>query len=173
MILGMTNPTVKTWLATGAFSLAGVASLLFLAPVSMYLLPHVIFYAVLVLNTFFSVRFFSGIAPENRSQMQIDTVLVILYFLLAASLGRPIAFTFLALCLFIAASSKYPLLLLVIPQTDVLKRKILIDLLGTGACAAWLGATLLGYPYEAAWAMAILFSLANVYLLAIKPMYRL
>jgi hypothetical protein len=173
MIPGMNDPIVKTWLATIAFSLAGVASLLFLTPVSAVLLPQVIFYGVLVLNTFFSVRFFSRIAPENLSQIEIDTVLVVLYFALAASLGRPVSFAFFALCLFIAASSKYPLLLLVIPQTDILKRKILIDLLGTATCAAILGATILGYALEAAWAAAILFTLANVYLLAIKPMYRL
>lgn len=173
MIAYMVNGTVKTMLATAAFSLAGIASLALVAPASSVLLPHIIFYAVLVLNTFFSIRFFSRIAPENLSQIEIDTVLVILYFALASSLGRPILFAFFALCLFIAASSKYPLLLLVIPQTDVLKRKILIDLLGTATCAGILGATLLGYAFEAAWTSAILFSLANVYLLAIKPMYHL
>src|SRR3989344_3392645 len=164
MIRDMGNPIVKTWTATIAFSLAGLISVLFYASVSPVLLPHVIFYAVLVVNTFFSVRFFSRIAPENKSQFAIDTVLVILYLALAFSMGYPFTFAFFALCLFIAASSKYPLLLLVIPQTNVLKRKILIDLLGTGTCAAILGATILGYPYEAAWTMAILFTLANVYL---------
>jgi len=169
----MGNPIVKAWTATAAFSLAGVASLFMFAQVSQYLLPHLVFYIVLVLNTFFSVRFFSRIAPENRSQLEIDAVLVILYFALALSMGRPVAFAFFALCLFIAASSKYPLLLLVIPQTNVLKRKILIDLLGTAVCAAILGATLLGYAFAAAWVLAILFMFANVYLLFIRPMYRL
>ena len=173
MIRDMGNPTVKTWTATIAFSLAGLISVLFYASVSPVLLPHVIFYAVLVVNTFFSVRFFSHIAPENKSQFAIDTVLVILYLALASSMGYPFTFAFFALCLFIAASSKYPLLLLVISQTNVLKRKILIDLMGTAACAAVLGATVAGYPLEAAWAAAIGFTLGNVYFLLINPMYRL
>lgn len=169
----MSNPSLKTWAATIAFSLAGLLSLLFYALISSVLLPHVIFYVVLVINTFFSVRFFSRIAPENKSQLAIDTVLVLLYIALAFSLGRPITFAFFALCLFIAASTKYPLLLLVIPQTDVLKRKILIDLMGTATCAAILGLTLLGFALEAAWIFAVSFTLANIYLLLIRPMYRL
>lgn len=169
----MGNPTIKAWVATLAFSLAGITSLFFAAPISSYLLPHGIFYAVLVINTFLSIRFFSALAPENHSQMAIDIVLVLLYLALAFSIGRPLTFAFFALCLFIAASSKYPLLLLVILQTDVLKRKILIDLMGTAACAAILAATILGYAFEAAWAAAIGFTFANVYLLRVKPMYRL
>ncbi len=173
MIRSMGNPTVKTWTATIAFSLAGIIAILFYALVSPVLLPHVIFYAVLVVNTFFSIRFFSRIAPENKSQFAIDTVLVLLYLALAFSMGNPFTFAFFALCLFIAASTKSPLLLLVIPQTNVLKRKILIDLMGTAACAAILGASIIGYPLEAAGAAAIGFTLANVYLLLINPMYRL
>ncbi len=167
------NPTTKTWVATAVFSLAGLVSLFVYAPISSYLVPHTIFYAVLVINTFFSIRFFSRIAPEDRSQVAIDTALVLLYLALAFSLGRAIPFAFFALCLFIAASTKYPLLLLVIPQTNVLKRKILIDLMGTAACAVVLGGTILGYAFGSAWAAAISFTLANVYFLLIRPMYRL
>jgi len=173
MMRDMKDPTTKAWLATGAFALAGAVSFFVVAPISPYLLPHLIFYAVLVVNTFFSIRFFPRIAPENASQVAIDAVLVFLYLALAASIGRPVQFAFFALCLFIAASTKYPLLLLVIPQTNVLKRKILIDLMGTAACAVVLGATILGYAFGAAWAAAIGFTLANVYLLLIRPMYRL
>ncbi len=169
----MGNPTVKAWVATGVFLLAGLLSLFFFTSVSPYLFPHTIFYAVLVVNTFFSIKFFSRIAPENASQIAIDGVLILLYFALAFSLGQPILFAFFALCLFIAASTKYPLLLLVIPQTDVLKRKILIDLMGTAVCAAVLGATIIGYSFEGAWAFALIFALANIHFLLIRPMYRL
>lgn len=169
----MRNPTTKALVATGVFSLAGVISLFMYAPTPSYLLPHLIFYGVLVINTFFSIRFFSRIAPENTSQIAIDTILVSLYLALAFSMGRPTQFAFFALCLFIAASTKYPLLLLVISQTNVLKRKILIDLMGTATCAAVLGATVIGYSFEAAWAAAVAFTFANVYFLLIRPMYRL
>ncbi|MDP2648863.1 MAG: hypothetical protein Q8P19_03115, partial [bacterium] len=62
MMMRMGNPVVKAWVATASFSAAGIASLFLLAPVSDTLIPHLIFYAVLVLNTFFSIRFFSRIA---------------------------------------------------------------------------------------------------------------
>lgn len=173
MMSSMGNPTIKTWIVTAVFSFAGLVSLVSFAPLSTSLFPHAVFYVVLVVNTFFSIRFFSRIAPENTTQVAIDTALVLLYLALAFSLGRPITFAFFALCLFIAASTKYPLLLLVIPQTNVLKRKILIDLLGIAACAAVLGGTILGYAFGSAWAAALAFTLANIYFLLIRPMYRL
>ncbi len=169
----MKDPTTKAAVATLVFSLVGVVSFFAYAVLSSYLLPHMIFYTVLVINTFFSIRFFSRIAPENTSQVVIDVILIVLYCALALSMGRPMEFAFLALCLFIAASIKYPLLLRVILQTQVLKKKTLIDLIGTMTCAGVLGATILGYAFEAAWVAALGFTLANIYLLFIRPMYRL
>jgi len=171
--LDMKDPATKATVATLVFSLVGIVSFFVYAQLSSYLLPNAIFYAVLIVNTFFSIRFFSRIAPENTSQVIVDTILVLLYFGLALSMGRPIQFAFFALCIFIVASVKYALLFRVIRHIDVLKRKIRIDLIGTTACAAVLGLTILGPAFEAAWLAAIGFIIANVYLFFIRPMYRL
>jgi hypothetical protein len=101
-------------------------------------------------------------------------VLVVVYFALGLSIGREWAFPFFALCVFVAAPIKYTLMLGHVPHPEFLKKKLLIDLSGTALCAlALLGAVLLDYPLTSAWALAIIYSLANVYLLFIRPMYRL
>src|SRR3989344_3748738 len=125
------TPNVKALLACIVFALAGVVSALFFAPLSSLTVPHIIFYAVLTLNSYFSVR------------------------------------------LFIAAPPKYALMLGKIPYTRLLKKKIRIGLMGTAFCALILGATILGYQFQSAWALALIFLVANMYLLMIKPMYRL
>jgi len=169
----MGKPTTKAWFATTAFALAGLVSLLFFAMVSRYLLPHSIFYYVLVLNTFFSIRFFSDILEPSPRQTAVDTILVVLYIVLAYSLGNAFAFSLAATCLFLVATAKYVIELDSNPHVSVLKRKISLDLLGAALCASALGGTLMGYPLESAWTLAAVFALANVYLLFIRPMYRL
>ena len=173
MIFFVYNPAVKAWLATVTFSLAGLISLFFFATVSRYLLPHAALYSILVLNTFFSVRFFAGILAVSVRQTVVDGVLVVLYVALAYSLGDASALPLAATCLFAVAAVKYIIELGSNPHTAVLRRKISIDFLGAALCAAALAGTILGYPFESAWALAGIFALANVYLLAVKPMYRL
>jgi hypothetical protein len=167
------NPLMKALFACGVFSAIAVWTVFFLAPVVPELVPQELFFAVLIINTFFSIQFYSEIQPKNVSQTLIDTLLVITYLALAFSFGRPELFTFAALCLFIAAPPKYALMLGEIPHLKLLERKMLLDSLGTAGCAALLGATLLGYSLIAIWAMAVLFALANVYLLFVRPMYKL
>src|SRR3989344_415830 len=129
----MINPAAKSVLATSAFSLAGIISVLFYSVVSPFLLPHSIIYALLVLNTYFSIRFWSALQPQDSRQFLIDAILVLAYLALAFSMGEPAYFAFAALPL----------------------------------------GLFLGYALEATWIFAIGFALANVYLLLIKPMYRL
>lgn len=163
----------KAWLVTLGFSLIGIVSLIFFAPRSEFVIPHTLFYAVLTLNSFFSVRLFSAIQPKTISQTAADAILVLVYCGLALSIGDPIPFAFFALCVFVAAPPKYALMLGVIPHNSLLKRKILIDLVGTALCTAILGGALFGYELESAWTLAVVFTLANIYLLFIRPMYRL
>ncbi|MDO8521676.1 MAG: hypothetical protein Q7S08_00100 [bacterium] len=167
------NPQAKATLATGVFALFGLVSLLFLAPAGPIIIPHAIFYAVLVLNTFFSIRFYAGIQPQSFPQMFIDVVLVVAYIAVALSIGQAFLFAWTALFLFVAAPIKYALMLVTIHHRELLQRKIFIDSMGAVSCAVFLVFTMLGYPLEAAWVFAIVFSLANVYLLLIHPMYRL
>jgi hypothetical protein len=168
----MENP-VTAWIATITFSFVGVWSFLYWAPQTPELLPQAIFYAVLVLNTYFSIQFYAKIEPRNASQATIDTILVLIYIVLGLSLGHPVVFTVAALCLFIAAPVKYMLMLGKIPYEALLRKKIRIDGQGTALCAAVLLGTLAGYGPASAWVLAVLFSLANIYLLLVRPMYRL
>jgi hypothetical protein len=167
------SPLMRAWIVTIVFASIGAFSMLHLAPQSEVYWAHVLFYSVITLNTFFSVRLFARIQPENISQLLIDLVLVACYVALALSIGHPLAFAAAALGIFIAAPIKYILMRGLVPYPALLARKITIDLLGTALCASVLGAALLGYEVEAAWVFGAVFALANVYLLAIKPMYRL
>ena len=169
----MHNPTVRAWVATVAFTAAGIAGYL-LGERTPYLMPHALFYAVLVLNTFFSIRLFARIAPETVAQKAIDAALVASYFALALSIGDAWLFLLAALVLFVFAPVKYVLMLGSVPHLLYLRKKLLLDLSGTFmSAAALIGALLLADPLQSAWAMTIVFTLANIYLLAIRPMYRL
>jgi len=164
----------RAWLATVAFATAGLAAFIFVAPSTRLVWPEAIFYGVIVLNTFFSIRLFARISPAQTYQAVVDATLVLCYIALALSLGTPSAFPFFALCIFIAAPLKYILMLGETPYDKLMKRKLFIELLGTALCAfALLGATILDYPLASAWVLAIVFSLANIYLLLIRPMYHL
>lgn len=163
---------MKPWLFTGFFSILGVISITFLSRGSSEALaPHVLFYSVLLLNSFFSIRMFSRIQPKVISQVVIDVILFLTYAALAISIGYPLAFAFSALSIFVVASFKYVFMLEVVSGDVILKQKILIDLTGTALCAAALGGTLLGYSFQSAWILAATFLIANVYLLFIRPMY--
>src|SRR3989344_1693059 len=169
----MINPAAKSVLATSAFSLAGVISVLFYSVVSPFLLPHFIIYAILVLNTYFSIRFWSALQPADIRQTLIDGVLVLAYLVLAFSMGEPMYFAFAAFALFALATFKYVLMRGRTSYEAIVERKTGIDALGALACAVLTLGMFLGYPLEATWLFAIGFTLANVYLLFIRPMYRL
>lgn len=167
------RPSLKAWLFAVCFSLFGIASAVLAAPESEFVFPHVIFYAVLIVNSFFSIRLFSSIQPRSALQTFADLILLLAYVALAFSIGRPVAFSFFALSVFVAAPPKYALMLGMVPHDRLLRRKILLDLAGTALCAAVLGGTLLGYELASAWLLAIVFALANAHLLLIRPMYRI
>lgn len=155
------------------FTAVGVWAILFHSVPWEYVIPHTIFYATLTLNTFFSVRFFTPITPESSFHTGIDLALAGAYIALALSIGIPMAFAFFALLVFVLAPAKYAQLLGRTPHDKTMRKKILIDLLGTLLCTAVLGLTIAGLEYKAAWILAAMFLAANVYLLAMRPMYRL
>lgn len=167
------HPTTKAVLVTAVFVAVALWALVYRAPSHPALAPQLLFYAVLVVNTFLSVRFYSKIQPENISQAIVDFVLVVTYLALALSLGRPVEFALAAFVLFAVAPVKYLLMRGLIPYDALLRRKILIDISGTVFCAAVFAGTVAGYPLESAWVLGVGFALANVYHLIIHPMYRL
>lgn len=166
------NPKTRALAATILFSIVGCWALLFHIIPWEFVVPNGIFYIVLTINTYFSVRFYSAFTPDEPFQTFIDLLLAAAYIALALVIGIPVAFAFFALLVFTIAPAKYAHMLGKTPYDKTLRRKIMIDLLGTFMCACVLGLSLIGLELKAAWILAILFTLANIYLLAIKPMYR-
>ncbi len=165
------TPQRRALVATILFSIVGFWSVLFHNVPWEFSIPHILFYAVLTINTFFSVRFFSAFTPESMFQSLVDGALAVSYVALALSIGIPVAFTVCALIIFTIAPMKYAHILGKTPHDKTLRKKILIDLMGTMMCVVVLVLTLCGMELDAAWLLAVMFAMANVYLLAIRPMY--
>ncbi len=161
----------KSFIVTTFFILAGALAIWRLALWAVSL-PLLIFYIILVINTYFCIRCFADLVPRrNLTQQLIDLVLGAIYLILAASLNNQLLFIYTATILFAVATLKYVLLLSPLGYSAFLKRKIFIDNLGIIACILALGGTLLGYGSLASWLWVVIFVIANVYLLFIKPMY--
>lgn len=166
------NPRLRAFLVTYLFSTVGLWSVFFHAPSGIFVVPHALFYAVLTLNTYFSVRFYSVFTPDSLFQTGIDLALAAAYICLALSIGLPLAFSLFALVIFIIAPAKYAHMIGSTAHDATLRRKILIDLLGTALCMLVFALTLTYHELSAAWIFAVLFGAANIYLLGINPMYR-
>jgi hypothetical protein len=168
------SPKALAILVTAFFSLIGFISAVFFIPADFHSLPLIIFYIVLVINTYFSVKLFMGIIPKDDTLQKIfDAVLVLLYILVAFNLGDIKSFEFFILLLFVVATAKYAFLLNILPHPQLLKRKVLIDLLGTFFAVLTVGGILFWHPFLSAWIFTLLFTATNIVLLIIKPMYRL
>ena len=114
----MTPPArpMRAVIATAVFGVAGLAGLLF-APAPWTLrFPNAVFYAVLVLNTFFSVRYFDAQPPQERDERVIDSILAVNYLALAAAIGSPAWFAVLSGLLFALGIVKYLRLVLILHQ---------------------------------------------------------
>lgn len=137
-------------------------------------LPLVIFYAVLLINTYFSVRSFASITPkENLGQQLIDATLVVCMLLMVVNFNSIINFTILATLLFIVATLKYIFLTQLAGYSKLLYMKIRIDALGILFCFLAVIGTLLGYGRDVSVIWSAVFVLANVYVLWWKPHYLL
>lgn len=164
------SPTLKALSVTAFFSAVGIWGASHADP--GFLVPHAIFYVVITINTFYSVRFFSSFTPPHLIQTLVDCALLAAYVALALSIGNAPLFSFFALAIFVVAPMKYAHLLGKTPYDATLRKKILIDLWGNALTAVVFAATAFGYPIEAAWFLATIFFIANIYWLIISPMYR-
>jgi hypothetical protein len=134
--------------------------------------PLILFYVILIINSFFSIEFFSKITPDNNEQKIIDLSIVAIYLILILNLGNELRYLLSSVALFVVATIKYVLLLETV-DIKIVKRKIIIDLFGGIACILALAGSLAGYGEVTNWIWALLFLFANIYFLIIKPMYRL
>jgi len=170
----MTYSKRRALFATALFTAAGIIAW----PLFVYdwhiSLPLAIFYALLVVNAYPSVRLFSSIVPQEDGKHALaDIILAVSYLCIAASIGQPQQFAICTLVMFMIAAAKYTLMLYDIPHPHLLQRKIRADLLGALLCAGILAFMNLGFVYYAAWGMTALFAVANIYVLAVKPLYKI
>ncbi|WOJ88122.1 hypothetical protein RZS28_09660 [Methylocapsa polymorpha] len=153
------------------FSAFALIVLLVYAPNSPTLLPDTIFYGVLVLHTYYSVRFFSQLIPQNAWQIGADVLLVAIYFALALSLGDRFRFLFLVLCLFAAATLKY------IPSLGrndlhaILRRKLKSLLSGIALTIYAIIVAVFIDPTIAAWFITGVYTFFTFHILFVGKMY--
>lgn len=136
--------------------------------------PLVFFYALLVLNTYFSVRTFASITPkEHLGQQCMDALLGVWLLLAPLSFNAPLYFVLITTALFIAATMKYIFLVPIVGFSRLLHMKIRIDTLGILLCSLALLGVLAGYAYYATAVWSFIFLVANIYVLWWEPHYRL
>ena len=165
---------VKAWIVSSIFALAFIITWTFESFDWHKAIPLAIFYIVFLFNTFFSIRCFSRITPPySLTHSILDFVLVSLYIAMAINVRALPYFIFFTLLIFAVSSIKYTLLLGSIDHDHILKRKILIDILGVCGSALVIGGVLVGYARSSLWAWVIIFILANIILFTLWPFYRL
>lgn len=159
---------------TAAFAFFGIL-FAFTVKNLLYSLPTLILYAGLVINTYFSIRCFSSITPENDNMQRIvDIGLVASFLALASAFNNVQNFLTIGLLLFELAVIKYTLLLGT-ARTEyhaLIRKKILVDMLGVVSGSLALATVLLGYTLFSIWFPALLLTAANVYLIILKPFYK-
>jgi hypothetical protein len=137
-------------------------------------LPMILFHATLLVNTYFSIECFGPRSPIIASgQGVIDFCLVSMYAITPLYIGSPGAYLICVTLLFLIATLKYTLLLGVITDVRLLRRKISIDISGVlgNFCTFLLVGSGLILPELMLWIWASGFVGLNFYLLKIKPMY--
>ncbi|HTR18468.1 MAG TPA: hypothetical protein VMH91_00590 [Candidatus Paceibacterota bacterium] len=168
----MQDATLRAIMACAVFAVAGIVAFLYFPRANESLLLAG-YYAVLVLNTFLSIKAFAAITPKNIVQSLFDAALVLTYIALAFSLGSVLQFSVVSWILFVLANAKYAHLERLVPQKEFLRHKMRINWLGALLSAGAFVIAAFGFPIPAAWALFCLYGLANIYLLGIDPMYRI
>lgn len=161
-------------IVTGFFVLFFLIGLWFIRDQLFQNVQVIVFHGVLLVNTFFSIECFGKMTPQGlRSQRIIDASLVVLYAILPFTFVFPSLYILLLILLFLVASLKYILLLGIISDIRLLRRKIAVDVGGAlGNFFIFFIGSLGVLPVDVLlWVWLALFVVANVYLLKIKPMY--
>ncbi len=136
------------------------------------MLPTLIVYAMILLNTYPSVALFSSVTPpRDAADHVLEAAIVLLYLGMALSVGEPLLFAACFTVMFAFATLKYTALLRYGRQRVLLHRKIKVDALGvcTG-CLTCLG--MLMWNVDASlWLMAGVFTLAQIDIFFSHPLY--
>jgi len=131
-------------------------------------------YALLLLNTYYSIAFFSQLIPTHlQSQRIIDGALSVCYILLPFFFDQSVVYIQLMAVLFILAALKYAVVIDATSYNSVFIKKILIDGIGALAWMFCLGLALSSFPNRGIVAAIVIFSIGNAVVLFIRPKYRL
>lgn len=168
------------YLIVGFFSVCFIVGIFASRDGMLGALPMIFFHAILLVNTFFSIRRFGPLTPEHaHGQKATDLVLVLIYAVLPFVFWSASLYLVLATMLFIVALFKYAFLLGIVPKLELLRRKIIIDICGVlwnvfaMTCFALATFAIQRPAQGVLWIWTIVFAAMNVYWLGIKPMYRL
>ena len=134
--------------------------------------PLVVFYFLLVLNTYFSIRYFSIIiSPVIPSQIAVDTVLTVFTLLLLTALKDPLSFNVILTALFATAVLKYVIAIPVTEYPVLLHRKIRVDALGVLASSLATFGVASGHATTTVLVWAAIFAGANIHVILLRPLY--
>ncbi len=166
---------MKTRMTVGFLSIIGIISFVNSLNVLEVSLPLFIFYIILMINTYFSLKLFLAIIPTHIfEQKMMDVLLIISYILLAFSFKYALLFSYLLTLFFILATLKYALFVKHNEKHPrLLRRKIVVNILGTLLSLLTLGGILLGYETYSLWFLPIVFLFANIVIFFISPLYKL
>jgi hypothetical protein len=167
------TPHTKALLAVFLFSLSSIAGAFARLPVTPDMIPLLVFHALLLINTFFSIRCFAAITPQNNMLQNIlDSIIGGIYLAIPFAFHSPLLFVSGTALLFTVATLKYIFLQQLLGGTRLLRRKLVADAGGAVLCLAALGGIWLGYTALATALWVGIFFCANIYLLIIAPLYK-
>ncbi len=136
--------------------------------------PLFLFYLILLLNSYFSVRTFASITPRSDLLQQLfDILLGLCLALLPVNFNFTQNFVLVSTALFIIATLKYVFLVPLSGFSRLLHQKIRIDALGTMLCFLALVGVLWGYGRWSVILWSLTFLFANIYVLYWRPHYSL
>ncbi|MFA6459416.1 MAG: hypothetical protein WCV79_03420 [Candidatus Paceibacterota bacterium] len=136
-------------------------------------LPFILFYVMLLLHTYYSIRNFSEIPYEDVKTLFVDGVLVCFYVIMVLCMGDPVFFCILLSTFFVLAALKYVILLGHTEYVSSLKRKIIIDAMGAILGLVTLFVMYAGYVTVGWWFLVSVYLIATVYCFLISPLYTL
>ncbi|OHA01348.1 MAG: hypothetical protein A3H71_03680 [Candidatus Sungbacteria bacterium RIFCSPLOWO2_02_FULL_48_13b] len=133
-----------------------------------------IFYAVLIIHSFFSLSFLDKIMPDSGVLEQtIDIILFLFYLGMAFSFNMASIFIFLGISMFTLATLKYILLSKQFGQFRInLREKIRANCLGISLLLIVLAGVIGGYRLLALRTLVLTYIAATIYYLFIHQIYK-
>lgn len=169
-----TRANLLATIMTLIYTLLGLIGIFFRVEDWSVSLPIVIFYFLILVSTHLSVSFFLSIIPEHSYiQKVINGALLVIYFILAFNLNDPLNFMIVTALLFSVSTIKYLLMVEENPHKKLLWRKVSVQTLGTIACILTILGILSGYALISTSLWLLCFIIANIYIISIKPLYRI